>query len=97
MPYHKRDRKRYEVQRVLAILIMGSKCEYCQERRPWMLEFHHLKRVSWKAHKTSRHMRIKLYLRDWGDGICVLACGGCNKKKGQPPADKDHPDETIPF
>lgn len=91
------DRRRYEIKRTLLILLMGAKCAYCPERRPWMLEFHHTERVEWKAYKTSRHRRIKLYMRDWANGVCVLACGACNKKKGQPPASKEHPDEKIPF
>ena len=98
------DNRRYVTQRVLLILLMGSKCEYCQERRPWKLEFHHLKRVAWKGEKTSRHRRIRLYMHDWAEGLCVLACGKCNKKLGRPAEaasqavlDKEKQDDEIPF
>lgn len=75
---------RYFHQRQLLILLMGCKCKYCPERRPWELEFHHLKRPDWDASRTSRHRRIKLWAKDWGNGHLTLACGTCNKKQGQP-------------
>lgn len=78
--------------RLLAILFMGSKCRYCEERRPWKLEFHHTSTPSWRPRNTARWRRLRLYLRDWLDGICVLACGSCNKKKGRPD-DKN----AVPF
>ena len=89
------NRRRYVVQRTLLILIMGSKCAYCPERRPWKLEFHHtVKSANGHAGKTSRHQRIRWYMREWLDGTVVLACGKCNKKLGVPPA----PNESeIPF
>lgn len=89
--------RRHNVQRTLLILLMGSKCAYCPERRPWMLEFHHTKRVNWRPAKTSRTRRIRRYAQDWSNGICVLACGTCNKKKGRPPATDECPDAEIPF
>jgi hypothetical protein len=79
--------RRASTMRTLLILLMGSKCHYCPERRPWKMEFHHTKPPKWRPARTSRHRRIKLYARDWGDGICVLACGSCNKKKGSPAPD----------
>jgi len=85
-------RRQYEIKRALLILLMGSKCKYCNERRPWKLEFHHTKKAGWSPTKTSRRKRIHMYLCDYAKGICVLACGTCNKKKGQP-TDK----EPIPF
>jgi hypothetical protein len=85
------DNRRYGTQRTLLILLMGSKCAYCQERRPWELEFHHEKKASWNPTKTSRHQRIRLYMRDWCNKILVLACGACNKKRGAPPAPDDVP------
>lgn len=91
------NRRKYEVQRTLALILMGARCSYCPETRVWLLEFHHTERTDWRPAKTSRHRRIKLYLRDWGKGICVLACGKCNKEKGQPKESKEHPDEPIPF
>jgi len=90
------DNHRYAVQRTLLILLMGSKCAYCQERRPWRLEFHHLKRPTWRPQKTSRHRRIRLYMKDWSENALVLACGRCNKTKGQPPVE-DPKDGEIPF
>lgn len=90
------DNRRYACQRTLLILLMGSKCEYCQERRPWKLEFHHIKRSDWRPDKTSRHRRIKLYMRDWSLGICVLACGRCNKRNGEPEREQGDED-AIPF
>lgn len=88
--------RKYTVQRTLLILLMGSKCGYCSERRPWRLEFHHTKRRTWNPAKTSRHQRIRLYMRDWSMGVCVLACGKCNKKAGQP-ALNGHTETPIPF
>ena len=91
----KADNRRYHTQRLLLILLMGSKCKFCAERRPWKLEFHHTKK-SKNGHggKTSRHQRIRWYMRDWGNGELVLACGKCNKKQGEPPSDNEEP---IPF
>lgn len=90
--------RKYAVQRTLLILLMGSKCKYCPERRPWKLEFHHTKRVDWNPAKTSRHRRIKRYMLDWGAGVCVLACGTCNKRLGQPAERADgETEEPIPF
>lgn len=86
-----RGRRIYTTKRTLLILLLGSKCSYCQERRPWMLQFHHTKRPCWSPHKTSRHRRIKLYMQDWANGILVLACGKCNKQRGQPDED------SVPF
>jgi hypothetical protein len=88
------DNKRYVFQRLILIQLMGSKCRYCPERRPWKLEFHHTVKSDWDPAKTSRHRRIRLYARDWAKRECVLACGTCNKKQGMPP----YPDEEpIPF
>ena len=42
--YRRAANRRYAVQRTLLILLMGSKCRYCSERRPWNLKFHHTKR-----------------------------------------------------
>lgn len=90
------DNKRYVVQRTLLILMMGCKCAYCQERRPWKLEFHHLvKSRNGHAGRTSRTQRIRWYMRGWLDGELVLACGRCNKKQGEPPPRGD--EEPIPF
>ena len=89
------DRRRYHTQRVLLILLMGSKCCRCSERRPWKLEFHHTEESDWNPAKTSRHRRIRLYMRDWANGICKLACGTCNKKLGAPPS--NGAEEPIPF
>ncbi len=89
------DRRRYETQRTLLILIMGCKCAYCPERRPWELEFHHtVKSKNGHAGRTSKHQRIRWYMQDWLNGICVLACSKCNKKKGAPPDPEEKP---IPF
>jgi hypothetical protein len=90
------DNRRYAVQRTLLILLMGSKCKYCQERRPWFLEFHHLKRPDWNPAKTSRHRRIRLYMRDWSNGVLVLACGTCNKCNGKPEEEAAVYDD-VPF
>jgi hypothetical protein len=86
------DNRRYSVQRTLLILLMGSKCKYCPERRPWRLEFHHTDNGGWEPEKTSRHRRIRLYMRDWSNGILVLACTKCNKKMGKPKWD-----DVVPF
>lgn len=86
------DNRRYSVQRTLLILLMGSKCAFCPERRPWMLEFHHKKKRAWDPGKTSRHRRIRRYMSEWAEGKVVLACGDCNKRLGQP-ADE----EPVPF
>lgn len=91
------DRRRYNVQRTLLILLMGSKCSYCQERRPWVLEFHHVVRskvFNGHAGKTSRKKRIRNYMREWLDGVCVLSCSKCNKQQGVPP---DPDEKSIPF
>lgn len=89
------DRRRYNVQRTLLILMMGSKCAYCQERRPWKLEFHHVVRSkNGQAGRTSRKRRIRWYMQDWLNGECVLACSTCNKKKGMP---HDPEEKPIPF
>ena len=85
------DNRRYATQRTLLILLMGSKCKYCPERRPWVLEFHHTARPNWDSKKTSRHRRIKLWIKDYADGSLVLACGRCNKRIGQPPG------KEVPF
>ena len=95
-------RRKYDTQRMLLILMMGSKCAYCQERRPWELEFHHTVQTSRQPNDrqgmhTSRHQRIRWYMRDWLDGRCVLACSKCNKKKGQPPLAEGEVDEPVPF
>jgi hypothetical protein len=87
------DNRRYGTQRTLLILLLGSKCKYCPERRPWRLEFHHLKVPSWRPEKTARHRRIRRYMQDWAEGILVLACGKCNRKYGRPP----DPPEPVPF
>lgn len=87
------DNRLYATKRTLLILLMGSKCKYCPERRPWKLEFHHTLKADWNPAKTSRLRRVKLYLKDYAAGICVLACGRCNKKQGTPPST----DEEIPF
>lgn len=89
------DNRRYSVQRTLLILLMGSKCSYCTERRPWKLEFHHTRKCDWRPTNTSRHQRIRLYMRDWSNGVCVLACSKCNKKQGEP--ESDGGEEPIPF
>ena len=81
----KADNRRYVTQRTLLIALMGSKCAFCSERRPWKLEFHHKVKADWYPQSTSRHRRIRLYARDWGAGIVCLACGTCNKKLGAPP------------
>jgi hypothetical protein len=86
-----KTKRKYNVQRTLLILLMGSKCAYCQERRPWVLEFHHTVRVKKQGCNTGRLRRIRLYMREWLDGVCVLACGTCNKKKGQPPNPNEEP------
>lgn len=83
----------YATRRTLLILLMGSKCKYCSERCPWLLEFHHTKKRSWSAAKTSRNHRIRLYMQDYSNGMLVLACGRCNKKLGSPPGDED----PLPF
>jgi hypothetical protein len=88
------DNRRYVTQRTLAILLMGSKCKYCPERRPWRLEFHHTRRVDWCPAKTSRCRRIRRYIQDWSNGICVLDCGTCNKRQGQP---EESAVEELPF
>lgn len=75
---------------------MGSKCAYCPERRPWMLEFHHTRRPDRYFSGTSRLRRIRLWARDWGCGILVLACGKCNKQQGQPERDAGDDEEPIP-
>ena len=91
----KADNRRYHTQRLLLILLMGSKCKYCQERRPWRLEFHHKEKSEYgSGGNTSRHQRIRWYMREWGKGILVLACSKCNKKQGEPPAPNEKP---IPF
>ncbi len=90
------DNRRYATQRTLLILLMGSKCKYCQERRPWLLEFHHTRKADWNPAKTSRHRRLKLWLNDLAAGILVLACGPCNKRKGAPPLPAGVVEE-IPF
>lgn len=89
--------RKYSVQRTLLILLMGSKCRYCPERRPWKLEFHHTRKAAWTPAKTSRHRRVRLYMRDWAAGVCVLACGKCNKKQGVPPLPNGQAEEEIPF
>lgn len=88
------DNRRYHTQRTLLILLMGSRCKYCSERRPWKLEFHHTDPRAWKPHKTSRHRRIRRYMREWSEGRVVLACTKCNKRLGQPVANGD--DEIPP-
>lgn len=91
----KADNRRYHTQRLLLILLMGSKCKFCSERRPWKLEFHHTKKSkNGNAAKTSRHQRIRWYTRDWSNGELVLACSRCNKKQGEPP---DPDEKPIPF
>jgi hypothetical protein len=91
--------RRYVVQRTLLIQLMGGKCVYCPkssaETRLWELEFHHTVQPNWRPAKTSRHRRIRLYARDWGNGELVLACGTCNKKLGQPPPRAG--ESEIPF
>lgn len=93
----KADNKRYVIQRTLLILLMGAKCKFCPERRPERLQFHHKYRPKWRPQKTARHMRIRLYARDWGAGECVLACGRCNKKLGQPPLRPGEVEEPLPL
>jgi len=91
------DNRRYSHQRQLLIMLMGSKCHYCPERRPWELEFHHTVKVKWYPAKTSRHRRIKLWMLDYCEGRLVLACGTCNKRQGVPPLPKGETEEPIPF
>lgn len=78
------ENRRYAVRRTLLILLMGAKCRFCPERRPWKLEFHHTVKRTWNPHKTSRNRRVQRYAQDWANGECVLACGRCNKKLGEP-------------
>lgn len=83
-------RNQYATKRALLILLMGSKCRWCGERRPWRLEFHHLvKSKNGHAGRTSRLTRLRRYMREWLDGECVLACGKCNKRLGPPPGRAD--------
>lgn len=95
MASRKAENRRYVVKRTLLILLMGSKCRYCPERRPWKLEFHHTQWRDWTPAKTSRNRRVQRYAQDWANGKCVLACGNCNKRIGQPRAVSEP--ETIPF
>lgn len=90
------ENRRYATRRTLLILLMGSKCRYCPERRPWRLEFHHTAKRGWNPHKTSRNRRLQRYVQDYGNGCLVLACSKCNKKLGEP-RDAREPAEAIPL
>ncbi len=93
-----RENRRYAVQRVLLMQIMGGRCHYCGSGSLWVLEFHHTKRRKWDLRRSSQKRRIRKYMQDWLNGELVLACGstkdrpGYNQKFGKPPSD-----DGVPF
>jgi transcriptional regulator len=63
--------------KIKAIKTKGSKCEMCQEERPWLLEFHHIN----KDDKESEFN--KLYHQSWDEiekelQRCILVCRNCH-------------------
>jgi len=78
------NHRRYHRGRRELIAALGGKCVDCDEADADLLEFHHTRRRTWQARKTSRWQRLAHYRREAALGTVVLLCGACNKARGRP-------------
>jgi hypothetical protein len=62
--------------------VMGGKCVKCGSTE--QLEFHHPRGRTWVARRKNQLQRMKLYWRDFMEGVLELLCSPCNKKVGDP-------------
>jgi hypothetical protein len=76
----RRSVKSAKLRRAALAEIMGGSCYKCGSTEK--LEFHHVQDRDWVAKKLNRWMRVKMYERDYFQGILVLLCHECHKEIG---------------